>query len=322
MSRVARSPTGLGLYPPLEPYAAGILDVSDGHRLYFEQCGNPGGKPVVVLHGGPGGGINPTMRRFHDPNRHRIVLFDQRGCGRSTPRASVTANTTWHLVDDIERLRRHLGIASWQLFGGSWGSTLALAYAQTHPERVSALVLRGVFLLRASELEWFYGNGARWLFPEAFKALCEPIPEAERHDLIAAYHRRVTSPDLDIAMPAARSWTQWESTTLSLLADPDRASVYPDPLEALAFARLECHYFVNRGFFECDGQLLENVGRVSHLPCIIVQGRYDVVTPPRSAIELAEAWPGASLTIVPDAGHAMTEPGIALALVNATRALG
>ena len=321
MSRVATAHPGLSLYPAIEPYQSGMLDVTDGHRLYFESCGNPNGQPVVILHGGPGGGSNPTMRRFHDPNRYRIVLFDQRGCGRSTPGTSIDANTTWDLVADIERLRQHLGITSWQLFGGSWGSTLALAYAQACPERVTGLILRGIFLLRKCELDWFYQTGARWFFPEAYAALSGGVPEAERGNLIEAYYRRVTNPDLGIALPAARAWTLWESTTLSLVPDPDRLMLFPDPMEALAFARLETHYFVNRGFFTRDGELLDNIGRIRHLPGIIVQGRYDMVTPPRSAFDLAAAWPAAVLHMVPDAGHAMTEPGIALALVNATRAM-
>lgn len=318
---MARTHSAL-LHPPLEPYDTGYLDVTDGHRLYYEQSGSPGGRPVVVLHGGPGGGSNPTMRRFHDPGSHRIVLFDQRGCGRSTPRASIEANTTWHLVADMERLRVHLGIERWQLFGGSWGSTLALAYALTCPDRVTGMVLRGIFLLRRAELDWFYQSGARWLFPDAYARLADALPEAERGDVLAAYHRRVTSPDLAVALAAARAWTTWESTTLALVTDADRQLMFPDEGEALAFARIECHYFVNGGFFARDGWLLEEAPRLAHIPAILVQGRYDVVTPPQSAFDLAARLPRARLQLVADAGHAMTEPGIVAALVAATRSLG
>jgi proline iminopeptidase len=317
---MARTNSG-PLHAPIEPFATGMLDVTDGHRIYWEQSGNPKGRPVVILHGGPGGGSNPTMRRFHDPSVYRIILFDQRGCGRSTPRASLTANTTWHLVADMEHLREHLGIASWQLFGGSWGSTLALAYAVTCPERVSAMILRGVFLLRRAELDWFYQTGARWIFPEAYQALAGALPEGERGTVLASYHRRVTSDDLAIALPAARAWTTWESTTLSLVPDPDRLLMFPSETEALAFARIECHYFVNGGFFRSDGWLLEQTPRIAHIPAILVQGRYDMVTPPKSAFDLAARLPAARLHLVADAGHAMTEPGITAALVNATRAL-
>jgi proline iminopeptidase len=310
------------LHPPIEPYSCGHLDVPDGHRLYLEECGAPDGLPVVILHGGPGGGINPTMRRFHDPRRHRIVLFDQRGCGRSTPKGSLDANTTWDLVADMELIRTQLGIERWQIFGGSWGSTLALAYAEQHPSRVTGLVLRGVFLLRRAELDWFYQTGARWLFPEAYKALVDGIPPAERGDLIRAFHARVTGPDPVIALAAARAWTEWESTTLSLVPDRSRRAMFPDADEALAFARIETHYFINGGFFRSDTELLDNIWRIRHLPCAIIQGRYDVVTPMQSALDLASEWPRATLEIIEDAGHAMTEPGIAAALVRAGRLIG
>lgn len=312
----------LALYPPIEPYRSGWLDVDGGHRIYFEECGNPRGMPVAIVHGGPGGGCNPTMRRYHDPARYRIVLFDQRGCGRSTPNASLDDNTTWHLVADMERLRETLGIARWQLFGGSWGSTLALAYAETHPDRVTGLILRGIFLLRRSELEWFYQRGCSWIFPEAFAAFEAEIPPDERSDMIAAYHRRLTSADAKVRLAAARAWSIWEGTTLSLIQDPDRVRLFGAESYALAFARIECHYFVNGGFFESDGQLLANAWRIADIPGVIVHGRYDVVTPARNAYELKQAWPRAELRIVADAGHAMTEPGIVHELVSATRYLG
>ena len=307
------------LYPAIEPYATGRLAVGGGHEVYYEECGNPAGQPVLMVHGGPGGGSNPTMRRFHDPRRYRIVLFDQRGCGRSTPNASLEANTTWDLVADMERLRMRLGIARWQLFGGSWGSTLSLAYAETYPERVAALILRGIFLLRRRELEWFYQDGCSWMFPDAFEAYSRVIPVAERGDMIAAYYQRLTSPDPEVQLAAARAWSIWEGSTLSLMQDSERIRMFGAESYAVAFARIECHYFVNRGFFERDDQLLAHADRIRDIPGIIVHGRYDVVTPLRNAWDLKKAWPRADLRIVPDAGHAMTEPGIIHELVAATR---
>jgi proline iminopeptidase len=259
------------------------------------------------------------MRRYHDPERYRIVLFDQRGCGRSLPHASLEGNTTWDLVDDMERLRIHLGIGRWQLFGGSWGSTLALAYAETHPERVRDLVLRGIFLLRREELIWFYQAGCGWLFPEAFEEFRKVIPPEERGDMIAAYYRRLTDPGREVQIAAARAWSIWEGSTLSLFQDPERVKLFGADTYAIAFARIECHYFVNRGFFEREDQLLADIHRIRHLPCTIVHGRYDVVTPVKSAWDLSRVWPEAMLRIVPDAGHAMTEPGIVHELVSATR---
>lgn len=308
----------LTLYPPLEPFNEGFLDTGDGHTLHYAECGKPEGASALVVHGGPGGGCNPTMRRFHDPNHYRIVLFDQRGCGRSHPNASIENNTTWHLVEDMERLRKHLGISRWQLFGGSWGSTLSLAYAVTHPERVSALVLRGIFLLRKSELAWFYQDGARALFPEAWATFESHIPAGERGDMIGAYYARLTDPDPDVHMPAAVAWSAWEGSTLSLIDDPARIRAFSNPGYALAFARIECHYFVNNGFFAEDGALLGLAHRLSGLDGVIVHGRYDAVTPVRTAWELKQTWPAAELRIVPDAGHAMTEPGIIHELVRAT----
>lgn len=306
------------LYPDIDPYDLGMLQVDARHRLYYEQCGNPAGKPVVLLHGGPGAGCGPKMRRFHDPKHYRIVLFDQRGAGRSTPHADLVDNTTWHLVADIERLRQHLGIERWQVFGGSWGSTLALAYAQTHPERVTELVLRGIFMLRRWELEWFYQEGASRLFPDAWEAYLKPIPAVERHDLISAYHRRLTSEDPATRLAAARAWSVWEAATSFLHQDPGFISGHEEEAFALAFARIESHYFVNGGFFECDDQLLRDVPRIRHLPATIVHGRYDVVCPVQNAWDLKRAWPEAELVIAPSSGHSAFEPEIASALVDAT----
>jgi proline iminopeptidase len=305
------------LYPEIEPYRTGRLAVSPLHEIYFEECGNPAGKPVVMVHGGPGGGSNPTMRRYHDPARYRIILFDQRGCGRSTPHASLEENTTWDLVADMERLRIHLGIERWQLCGGSWGSTLSLAYAETHPSRVTELILRGIFTLRQSELKWFYQEGCNWLYPDAFEAYLKPIPPDERGDMIAAYHRRLTSTDRTVQLEAARAWSMWEGTTLSLVPDDQRVANFGRPDYALAFARIECHYFINKGFFDRDDQLIADAGRIRHIPGVIVHGRFDVVTPLRSAWDLKQAWPEADLRIVSDAGHAMTEPGTIHELVSA-----
>jgi proline iminopeptidase len=312
-------PVRLTLYPEVFAYRTGKLKVSGLHELYFEECGTPSGKPVVVLHGGPGGGSNAIMRRYHDPSRYRIVLFDQRGCGRSTPHASLEENTTWHLVDDIERLREHLGIERWQVFGGSWGSTLALAYAETYLERVTELVLRGIFTLRRRELEWFYQEGCSWIFPDAFEDFARRIPQAERGDMIAAFYRRLTCPDPALKLEAARAWSAWEGQTLSLLHDAERVRRFSEDAYALAFARIECHYFINGGFFTSDDQLIAGAHRLKPIPGVIVHGRYDVVTPVKIAHDLACAWPEATLRIVPDAGHAMTEPGTVHELVAATR---
>ncbi len=307
------------LYPPIEAYDRNHLAVSSLHSLYYEQSGNPHGKPVVFLHGGPGGGSHPRCRQFFDPAIYRIILFDQRGCGRSRPHAELRENTTWDLVADIERLREHLDIDRWQVFGGSWGSTLALAYAQTHPGRVSELVLRGIFMLRRSELEWFYQGGCDRLFPDAWESYLAAIPAVERGDLMSAYYRRLTDPDRQIQLAAARAWSVWEGATSHLHQDPGHIEATGQDEFALAFARIECHYFVHGGFFEHDDQLLRNVDRIRHIPATIVQGRYDVVCPIRSAWDLHRAWPEADLRIVADAGHSAFEPGIAEALVAATR---
>ena len=305
-------------YPPIEPYASGRIKVSPVHEIHWEECGNPHGKPAILIHGGPGGGSNDFMRRLHDPSVYRIVLFDQRGCGRSTPHASLVDNTTWHLVADMERIREERGIERWQVVGGSWGSTLGLAYAQTHPERVSEIVLRGIFTLRREELSWFYQAGCHQIFPDAWEGFLAPIPPDERHDMIAAYHRRLTSADRAVQIEAARAWSIWEGTTISLLPDPARIAKFGQDDYAIAFARIECHYFMNAGFFERDDQLIADVGRIRRIPGVIVQGRYDVVTPMRTAWDLHAAWPEADFRLVADAGHAVTEPGITREIVAAT----
>jgi proline iminopeptidase len=305
-------------YPPIEPYASGRIKVSPVHEIHWEECGNPHGKPAILIHGGPGGGSNDFMRRLHDPSAYRIVLFDQRGCGRSTPHASLEENTTRHLVADMERIREERGIERWQVVGGSWGSTLGLAYAQTHPERVSEIVLRGIFTLRREELSWFYQAGCHQIFPDAWEGFLAPIPPDERHDMIAAYHRRLTSADRAVQIEAARAWSIWEGTTISLLPDPARIAKFGQDDYAIAFARIECHYFMNAGFFERDDQLIADVGRIRRIPGVIVQGRYDVVTPMRTAWDLHAAWPEADFRLVRDAGHAVTEPGITREIVAAT----
>ena len=308
------------LYPPLKAYRTGRLRVSDLHEIYFEESGNPQGKPAVFLHGGPGGGTDPKMRRFFDPAHYRIVLFDQRGCGKSRPHAELRQNTTWDLVADIEQLREHLGIERWLVFGGSWGSTLALAYAQAHPGRVTELVLRGIFMLRRWELEWFYQNsgGAAALFPDLWEQYLEPIPPAERADLIRAYYARLTSEDRTERARAAQAWSGWEGATSYLRTSEQYVAKFAAGAYAEAFARIECHYFVNGGFFRSDAQLLEDIGRIRHIPAVIVQGRYDVVCPMRSAWDLHRAWPEADLRIVPDAGHSAFERGNLHELVSAT----
>ncbi|KFG67395.1 prolyl aminopeptidase [Microvirga sp. BSC39] len=306
-------------YPEIEPYETGMLDVGDGHQVYWELCGNPEGKPVVFLHGGPGGGCTPTQRRLFDPDKYRILLFDQRGCGRSTPYASLEANTTWHLVADIERLRAMIGVDKWMVFGGSWGSTLALAYAETHPERVTELVLRGIFTLRRSELLWYYQEGASWLFPDKWEGFLAPIPEAERGDLMAAYRKRLIDPDPAVQAKAARAWSLWEGETITLLHNQEYSDQFGDEHYAIAFARIENHYFVNEGWFE-EGQLIRNAHRLKGIPGVIIQGRYDIATPPKTAWDLHKAWPEAQFIMVPDAGHAVSEPGITHHLIEATDA--
>lgn len=306
------------LYPVIEPYDTGFLQVSPLHRIHYEQCGNPDGKPALVLHGGPGGAISPFLRQGHDPERYRIILFDQRGCGKSTPYAELTDNTTWDLVADIEKLRQHLGIDRWQVVGGSWGSTLALAYAVTHRLRVTELIVRGIFAVRAAEVRWFYQSGASFLYPDAFERYLAPIPQAERDDLLGAYYRRLTGGDAATQLEAARAWSAWEGAALSLIPDPEREASFAEEETAVALARLECHYFMNGGFFAHDGWLLDQAGVLAGLPGEIIQGRYDLVTPMQTAHDLAKRWPDATFTIVPDAGHSGVEPGIADAMVRAT----
>jgi proline iminopeptidase len=307
-----------GLYPAIEPFETGFLYVGDDHRIYFERCGDPAGKPAVFLHGGPGAGCSPAHRRLFDPAKYCVTLFDQRGCGRSTPHASLEANTTWDLVADMEALRTRFDHASWLVFGGSWGSTLALAYAETHPERVSELIVRGVFTLTQAEIDWYYQDGASWLFPDLWEGFLAPIPEAERGDLVAAYHARLTGPDEAAQTQAARAWSLWEGATITLLPN-DLAVRFGEARYALAFARIENHYFTHAGWLEPD-QLVRNAGRLASIPGVIVQGRYDVATPVRSAWRLAKAWPRAQLHVVPDAGHAFDEPGILDQLIRATDA--
>ncbi|MFI4894730.1 MAG: prolyl aminopeptidase [Steroidobacterales bacterium] len=320
-ARAARAtPSADALYPAIRPFQKARLRVSALHELYYEQSGNPQGKPAVFLHGGPGGGTDPAMRRFFDPQRYRIVLFDQRGCGASRPHAELRENTTWDLVSDIEALRTLLGIDRWLVFGGSWGSTLALAYGQRHPERVTELVLRGIFLLRRSELAWFYQDplGAGSIFPDLWEQYVAVIPASERHDMMQAYYRRLTSQDEATRAAAARAWATWEGATSYLRLNANYVAKFANPEYAAAFARIEAHYFVNRGFLQADDQLLREVGRIRDIPAVIVQGRYDMVCPMRSAWELHRAWPEADLRIVPDAGHSAFEAGITRELIAAT----
>ncbi|EIJ43580.1 proline iminopeptidase [Beggiatoa alba B18LD] len=307
------------LYPPIEPYQTGRLTVSNIHTLYYEQVGNPQGIPIVFLHGGPGGGIEPLYRRFFDPSRWRVVLFDQRGSGKSTPHASLEENTTWDLVADIERLREHLGIERWTVFGGSWGSSLALAYSQTHPARCTGLILRGIFMLRKKELDWFYqAGGAHYIFPDAWEKFIAPIPVEERHDMIFAYHKRLTSANPQVRTHAAKAWSVWEATTSKLHQDTSLIKRFVEDNFADAFARIENHYFLNKGFLTTEDQLLHNVNKIRHLPCVIVQGRYDMVCPMITAWDLHLAWQEAEFIVVSNAGHSMTELGIQSALLEAT----
>jgi proline iminopeptidase len=305
------------LYPPIEPFEAGMLDVGDGHTLYWERCGTKGAKPAVFLHGGPGGGCSPDQRRQFDPELYDVLLFDQRGCGRSTPFASLDHNTTWDLVADIEKLRAMAGHDKWLVFGGSWGSTLSLAYAETHPERVSELVLRGIFLASQNEYDWLYKYGASELYPEGWEAFVGQIPEGERGDLIEAYHRRLTGHDKAAQLAAAKAWSAWEGQTVTLLPNPEVMEEFTEDSKAIAVARIEKHYFRNRCWLE-EGQLLRNAGKLAGIPGVIVQGRHDCCTPPAAAWALKQAWPEVELRIVPDGGHLFTEPGITDGLVRAS----
>jgi proline iminopeptidase len=306
------------LYPPIEPFETGMLDVGDGHRLYWERCGTRGAKPVVFLHGGPGSGCSARQRQQFDPQRYDILLFDQRGCGRSLPFASLDHNTTWDLVADIERLREQvMGVERWMVFGGSWGSTLSLSYAQTHPERVTELVLRGIFLSRQNELDWLYEYGASELYPEGWADFAGHVPGDERGDLIEAYHRRLTSDDPAVQLAAAKAWSMWEGLTVTLLPDPEMLAEFTEDAHAIAVARIENHYFRHHCWLD-EGQLLANAGRLKGIPGIIVQGRHDCCTPPSAAFDLKQAWPEVELQIVPDGGHLFSEPGITDGLVRAS----
>ncbi|MEW8692052.1 MAG: prolyl aminopeptidase [Candidatus Thiodiazotropha endolucinida] len=305
------------LYPAIEPFTSQMLPVGNGHRLYVEQVGKPDGIPVLFLHGGPGAGCEPYHRRFFNPDHYRVVLFDQRGCGHSTPHASLEANTTWDLVGDIERIRQQLNIEQWLLFGGSWGSTLALAYAQSHPQRVTGMVLRGIFLCRDEEIRWFYQHGASRVFPDYWEDFVAPIPQQERDDLLHAYHRRLSGENDIDRMAAAKAWSVWEGRTASLHPNPAVVSFFSDPHTALSLARIECHYFVNHAFLRPNQLLLES-DRLADIPGVIVQGRYDLICPMASAWELHRAWPGSELKVIGDAGHSAAEPGIRSALIEAT----
>ncbi len=307
-------------YPPIEPNQSGHLVVSEKHTLYWEECGNPNGNPVIFLHGGPGSGTSPSHRCFFDPEAYRIILLDQRGCGKSTPHAEIEENTTWNLVADIEKLRELLGIEKWVVFGGSWGSTLSLAYAETHPERVKGLILRGIFLCRDQELRWFYQHGAHHLFPDRWEQFLAPIPEKERGNLIEAYYKRLTSPDAKVRREAAKAWSGWEGSALGLKFDFNAFQSFTEDTTADAIARLECHYFMNKCFFKTDNWLIENVEKIRHIPSVIIHGRYDIICPFENAWDLHKAWPEAKLEIIPDAGHAAGEPGITDALVRASDA--
>lgn len=304
-------------YPEIGAYKEEHLKVSDLHSLYVEQSGNPEGKPIVFVHGGPGGGTDAGMRRFFDPKVWRIILFDQRGCGKSTPFSELKDNTTWDLVSDMEKIREHLKIDKWTVFGGSWGSTLALSYAISHADKVKGLILRGIFLLRKKEIDWFYQEGASFIYPDAWAKYLEPIPENERHDLVSAFYKRLTSSDKKTRTDASKAWSIWEGSTSKLFTDPSFIERFAGDEFADAFARIECHYFVNKGFFKEDGWILNNVDKIRHIPTWIVQGRYDVVCPAVSAYELNQAFPESKLFIIPDAGHSASEPGIRSQLIEA-----
>jgi len=305
-------------YPLVEPYETGRLKVSDVHELHYEICGKKEGysQTAVFVHGGPGGGVSDYNRQYFNPDKYRLILFDQRGCGKSTPYSCLQDNTTWHLVEDMEKLRKHLGIKRWVVFGGSWGSTLAIAYAQKYPDTVKALILRGIFTLRRKELLWFYQDGASFMFPDFWDKYLEPIPVVERGDLMSAYHRRLTGDNAEVRKKCAEAWTLWEMGTSRLFVDPDLLARGVNIADA--FARIECHYFVNGGFFEYEGQLIEEATKISHIPTVIVQGRYDVVCPAVSAWDLHKKMPKSELKIIPDAGHSAKEPGIVDELIKAT----
>ncbi|XP_057788038.1 proline iminopeptidase isoform X2 [Salvia miltiorrhiza] len=320
-TKAVSSEVNRSLYTDIEPYDTGFLKVSDIHTLYYEQSGNPDGHPVVFLHGGPGGGTSSKNRKFFDPHFYRIILFDQRGAGKSAPHACLEENTTWKLIEDIEKLRTHLQVPEWLVFGGSWGSTLSLAYSESHPDKVTGLVLRGIFLLRKKEIDWFYEGGAAAIYPDAWEPFRDLIPESERGCFVDAYHKRLNSNDKETQYAAARAWTKWEMMTAHLLPNEATAKRGDDDEFCLAFARIENHYFVNRGFFPSDSYLLDNLEKIKHINTVIVQGRYDVCCPMMSAWDLHKAWPEADFRVVPDAGHSANEPGISKELVAATEKL-
>lgn len=305
-------------YPEIEPFQKSYLKVSDLHQIYYEISGNPNGAPVVFLHGGPGGGTDPDHRRYFDPQFYKIILFDQRGCGLSKPNAELKENTTWDLVSDMEQIRELLNIDKWIVFGGSWGSTLALTYAVTHPARVKGLILRGIFLCRPEELKWFYQQGASWIFPDVWEKYWNYIPSEERSDMMKAYYTRLTSDDSQTRLQAAKVWSQWEAATSRLYVDLQSIEAFEEPEKALAFARIECHYFMNNAFFPSNNYILENIAKVKGIPGVIVQGRYDVVCPAKSAWDLHRLWPEADIKIIADAGHAASEPATRAALIDAT----
>lgn len=306
------------LYPNIKPNQTGLLSVGEIHQIYWEECGNPNGKPVVFVHGGPGGGTSPETRRFFNPEKYRIIQFDQRGCGNSTPHACLEENTTWDLIADMEKIRELLQIEKWQVFGGSWGSTLALSYAQQHPQRVTELILRGIFLLREHELKWFYQDGAGKIFPDAWQKYLSFIPQAERHDLMQAYQKRLLSDDAETRLEAAKRWSVWEGSTCHLIPDLQHIEETADAEFALAFARIENHYFVNRGFFTEENQILNNIDRIRHIPTVIIQGRYDVVCPMQTAWDLHQAFPEAQFILLKQSGHSAFEPEITAELITAT----
>ncbi len=309
----------MSFFPEISPYKSEMFKTTDLHTLYLEQSGNPDGMPVVFVHGGPGGGTNADQRRFFDPQKYRIILFDQRGSGQSTPAAELKDNTTWDLVSDLEKIRDHLNIKKWVVFGGSWGSTLALTYAIVHPDKVHHLILRGIFLCRPSEIKWFYQFGASEIYPDVWESYQNHIPENERHDFVTAYYKRLTHEKSDVRLAAARVWSKWEAATSKLFVDVKAIDDFDDPTFALQFARIECHYFINNAFFKTNNWIIENIDKIRHIPADIVQGRYDVVCPARSAWDLHQAWPEARFQFVQDAGHAASEPGTKAALVAAAQ---